>query len=499
MKPINILSLVNAKRRLSPTVLDYYLKNFDIQIKNSEFEDIASLVKELLNQSQGIDVLDEFYVGYTINQISKEFDLLRFGNKCIINIELKKKNTGEKIKKQLIKNKYYLSFLKLNVLNFTYVVEDNKLYFLDESETLNETDFSFLFSKLNEQILLEIDDIDDLFDPSNYLVSPFNSTNAFISGQYFLTDHQKNIKKDILNLSTKTGCCFISIEGSAGTGKTLLTYDIAKEYINNKKNVLILHCGSLNDGQHYLRSKYNWSIEPTKNYVKYNLKDYDLIIIDEVQRIDNIELDKILGNIKNTNIKCIFSYDSQQCLASWEIKRNIPEYIKSQVSPHLFKLTEKVRTNKEIASFIKNLFNKNRIKTNQEYSNVNVQYFSTIKGAKAYMDILRDRGWKIINYTPSKYTKYPYDSYQYLWDESAHKVIGQEFDKVVAVIDKFFYYNENGAISTHGWSSSPYYHPTKMLFQIVTRTRKKLNLIIIDNEEVLDHCLKILQNKHIEK
>lgn len=178
MKPINILSLVNAKKRLSPTVLDRYLKNFGINVKKSEFEDIESLVKELLKQYQEIDVLDEFYVGYTINQISKEFDLLRFGKESIINIELKRKNTGDRIKKQLIKNKYYLSFLKLNVLNFTYVVEDKKLYFLDESKSLIESDFSFLYSKLNEQTPVEIDDIDDMFDPSNYLVSPFNSTNV---------------------------------------------------------------------------------------------------------------------------------------------------------------------------------------------------------------------------------------------------------------------------------------------------------------------------------
>lgn len=187
--------------------------------------------------------------------------------------------------------------------------------------------------------------------------------------------------------------------------------------------MLILHCGSLNDGQNYLRSKYNWAIEQTKNHDKYNLKDYDLIIIDEVQRINNKELDEILDNIRNKSIKCIFSYDAQQCLASWEIRRNIPEYIKKQVSPHPFKLTEKIRTNKEIASFIKNLFNKKRPKSNQEFSNVNVQYFSTIQGAKAYMDILRDRGWKVINYTPSRYTVYPYDKYQNGWDISAHKVI----------------------------------------------------------------------------
>ncbi|MTK13872.1 MAG: hypothetical protein F8N39_17955 [Clostridiaceae bacterium] len=111
------------------------------------------------------------------------------------------------------------------------------------------------------------------------------------------------------------------------------------------------------------------------------------------------------------------------------------------------------------------------------------------------MDILSGQSWKVINYTPSMYTAYPYDKYQYNYDDNAHKVIGQEYDKVVAVIDEHFYYREDGKLSTRGWCSRPYYHPTKMLFQILTRTRKKLNIIIINNELMLNKCMDILQLK----
>lgn len=495
MKSVNLLSLVNAKNDLSSSVFKLYLSNFDIKIKENELMDLESLVNQIQSDSQDVGIYDGFYVGYTINQISKEFDLLRFSKNSLINIELKRKNTGDKMKKQLVKNKYYLSFLGKKVFSFTYVAEEEQLFYLDDSETLKEIDLPFLISHLNDQVLQKVEDIDKLFDPSNYLVSPFNSTEAFIDGRYFLTDHQENIKKEILNLSTKTDPCFISIEGSAGTGKTLLTYDIAKDYINNSKSVLIFHCGSLNSGHYKLRDDYSWSIAPIKNYESYSLSKYDLIILDEVQRVYKHQLDFVLENIKTTNAKCIFSYDSQQCLASWEIKRNIPQYIKEQVSPKLFKLTEKIRTNKEIASFIKNLFDLSNKSPNQQYSNVDVQYFKYSSDAREYIDILRNQRWKVINFTPSKYDRYPYDRYQNSWEETAHNVIGQEYDKVVAVMDKYFFYDQNGKLSTRGWPKAPYYHPTKMLFQIVTRTRKKLTIIIINNEVVLNQCLRILQHK----
>ncbi|MBT2636586.1 DNA/RNA helicase domain-containing protein [Bacillus sp. ISL-39] len=493
MKPLNLLSLINAKKTLDLQVFELYKSNFEIKIKDSELEDLNSLVSNLIKILKEIYMFEGFYVGFTINQIGKEFDLLRFGENSIINIELKRENTGEKIKKQLIKNKYYLGFLGKRLLNFTYVSGEEQLYYLNEQEELVEADLAFLISELNEQKLSPIEDIDKLFNPSNYLVSPFNSTEAFLEDKYFLTEHQEIVKNNILKLNTETGPCFISLEGQAGTGKTLLTYDIAKEYRNNSKRVLIFHCGTLNDGHIKLRDDHSWEISGIKYHESYNLNKYDLIILDETQRIIKLQLEVFLQKVMKTNAKCIFSYDSQQCLASWEIKANIPQFITNEVSPNHFKLTEKIRTNKEIASFIKNLFDLSKRNPTQKYTNISLHYFSTPLGGKKYLDILKDEGWKIINYTPSRYTDYPYDRFQTYTEDSAHKVIGQEFDNVAAVIDEHFYYSKNGKLSTKGWQTTPYYHPTKMLFQMVTRARKKLNIIIINNEAVLRECLKILK------
>ncbi|PPA84140.1 hypothetical protein C4A76_18045 [Brevibacillus laterosporus] len=494
LRPINLLSLVNASNDLSSEVFGLYLNNFGIEIKASELEDLKALVNKIRENSEVIGTLEAFYVGYTINQISKEFDLLRFNKTSIINIELKRKNTGEKIPRQLKQNRYYLSFLDKKVLSFTYVIEDEKLFQLDEGGTLKESDFPSLTSLLNDEEIEHFEDIDKEFDPSNYLVSPFNSTKAFMEDKYFLTDQQENIKKHILQLTTNNGPCFISIEGAAGTGKTLLTYDISKEYLSNSKKVVIFHCGNLNNGHRKLRSNYGWIIERVKEYEPYDLGNYDLVILDETQRIYLEQLNDIITKVKQTNAKCIFSYDAQQCLASWEIKRNIPQHIKAQVSPRIFTLTEKIRTNKEIASFIKNLFNLSNKSPNQKYSNVDVQYFSNVKDYKYYLETLENQDWKVINYTPSKYYYYPYDKYQSDYNDTAHEVIGQEYDNVVAVLDEHFYYN-NGRLDTRGYSINPYYHPTKMLFQMVTRARKRLRIIIIQNPNLLHECLKILHNQ----
>ncbi|RAK03958.1 uncharacterized protein DUF2075 [Halanaerobium saccharolyticum] len=492
MKSLNLLSLIDAKKDLSIEVLSNYLDNYSVKISDNELDDLYSLVENIQRCHNDLEIFENFFVGYSIPQISREFDLLRIGNNNVINIELKKIYTGkERIEKQLKRNKYYLSFLDKETFNYTYVDESNKLYSLNEAENLIEQNINELIDKLIQQEVPKIKNIDNLFDPSNYLVSPFNSTDVFVEGKYFLTNHQETIRKSILEDNPTTQPCYISIYGAAGTGKTLLTYDIAKYYINESKEVIIFHCGNLNEGHDRLNSNYSWPIVPIKEVDRHELTTYNLIVIDEIQRIRKNQLNRILESLKDTNVKCIFSYDPKQCLHRNEIFNNIPEYIEDKVPVQKHELTEKIRTNNEIASFIKNLFDLSKINPTQKYSNIEISYFSDYSDAKKYLDILNRRDWKVINYTPSR-DSYPYRRYNICGEDSAHGVIGQEFDKVVAVIDEYFHYNKEGKLATE---YRGYYHVTKMLFQILTRTRKKLNIIIINNEVLLEKCLKILNRK----
>lgn len=494
MKVTNLISILNANKDLSKELFDMYLKGFGIySIKNDELEDISSLVESIKSHCGRLKIFDGYYIGFTINQISKEFDLLRFGIDSIINIELKKKNTGDRIRKQLIMNKYYLSFLKKQIYNFTYVSEDNTLFYLNDSDELEHVDFDYLISLLENQDLDQIDNIQSLFNPSNYLISPFNSTDEFIEGKYFLTDHQLEIKKNILKLIS-SGSKFITIEGDAGTGKTLLSYDLANEYINKSKSVLVVHCGMLNNGHKSLNGEYGWDIIMAKDLLRSELDKYDIILVDEVQRMHKAQLQYLIRKVKEFDISCIFSYDKLQCLSSKEIKRDNPTYIENNTSAIKFRLTDKIRTNKEIAYFINGLFDLSRVNKNINYSNIEIKYFSDVEEARKYTMILTMQDWKVINFTPG-YKNSPYEKFNIPFYSNAHKVIGQEYDNVVATIDQYFYYNENKFLSTKGYDLKPDYHPTKMLFQILTRARKKLTIIIVNNPEILEKCLQILNYK----
>lgn len=494
MKEANLISILSAFKNLDKDSFDSYLAYHSIKIKISEIKDLKVLVDDLKILSKNIALFDKYFIGYSIPQISKEFDLLRINKETVVNIELKKKTTEDKILAQLLRNKYYLSFLKREIYCYTYVADEKKLYTLDNTNALEEINLRQLLGVLVSQDVKKINNIDSYFNPSNYLVSPFNSTQEFIKGKYFLTSHQEEIKTEILNQLSLSTYSVISIKGNSGTGKTLLTYDIAKEVLN-KKEILVIHCGYLNGGQIELRDNYGWDIIPAKAIMAQNLSKYHLIIVDEAQRVYPNQLRHLISEVKRLSKNIIFSYDGQQTLRKGEINNNLAEKIENEVTITPFELTNKIRTNKEVASFIQCLFSKKRSLEKYKYENIEVNYFDNYLEAKGFLEQLRFEGWKTINYTPSSVATLPYEQHN-IYDEpdNAHTVIGQEFNNVVAVIDEHFYY-KSGYLSTRNYKDNPYYHPTKMLFQIVSRTRLKLGVVIINNQEILDRCLEILNQK----
>lgn len=496
MKTINLKNLVDSYKSLSIETLSSYLGFYGIELaekgKNcglsaNELDCMTSFIELFKTTHDSISLLDNFFVGYMIPQIGKEFDLLRFNKANVVNIELKSKASEDRILKQLKRNRYYLQFLDKEVSLFTYIQETKTLYMLDKDH-LTSVSRDELYKELIKDCD-EFDDINKLFNPSNYLISPFNSTKKFMEEEYFLTEHQEEIRTNVMKVVETSTTEFMALTGAAGTGKTLLTYDIAKELRNKGKRVLIVHCAQLNSGQRILQNNYEWDICMAKTIKDTDLTQYDIIIVDEAQRIYQAQFNDIKVNAEEKKMKCIFSFDEKQYLHNNEKSRNMAEQISKILTQPIYKLTDKIRTNKEIASFIKPLFNCNEKLSNLKYANIDLCYCSQKQEVILLSKHLQQKGWKIPRYTPGTHSTFCYEEYGTVEEESAHAVIGQEFDKVVAIIDNSFRYDGDGKLI----ANNEYYSQRQMLYQILTRTRQKLYVIILNNEPMLKRCLEILR------
>ena len=122
--------------------------------------------------------------------------------------------------------------------------------------------------------------------------------------------------------------------------------------------------------------------------------------------------------------------------------------------------------------------NLNWQRTVGKFSNVVVVPAYSYEQADKLIFYFQNEGYTYISYTMSRYYSDPLD--QLAYNKNTHEVIGQEFDKVLMVLDDKFYYGENNHLmnSEH---PNPNYVFGKLLFQGLTRTREKLALIVINN------------------
>lgn len=496
MKPCNLISVYQGASALEESGL-VIEKKYKV-LKSHEIRNLHSFCDEMSVQGCTISDFDGFCVGYAIGQIGKEFDLLRFGDDILINIEIKSElkvaNKQQKILRQMQINFYYLKFLGRPIKIFTYVENDGFYEYISESDSLSRVEPSIVAQCLKNHVVNYLIDPDKEFVPSNYLISPFNSTEKFLNEEYFLTTAQQKIKDEIQSELADTPFMYFTISANAGTGKTLLLYDIAKELMKRGKTISLIHCGKLNGGHEILRVCHGWSIYPIRDIKDQTIDRYlekcSLLFVDEAQRIRHQQLVAIINCSIKMQVPIIFSYDIKQYLRSNE-NRDISEYLRSnypEIPLSGKKLTAKIRTNKRMASFVTNLFDIGCSRDHLNYDCVTIEYLDNMDDLTSYLEFLKKSGWMPLTFTTSQYDNDPYDQLSEICEKKAHDVIGQEFSKVVLVLDTNFKYNEKGRLTAR----NSYYSAKGMLYQIVTRVIDELKIIVLQNTPLY---LKLLEIK----
>jgi len=495
IKRTNLASVVSLGKK-DVDILKKYEQYLNINLKEKEPQTIEKFLQLL--KTININILGEInpvkidglFLDYSIPGMTKEFDILKVTREFVLNIELKLENkTTDEMRKQLIDNKFYLS--KANCQRayyFSYNAETDKLYELDNNNQLVDVTTTDRIIHLLNVDNMDGVKIEDLFLPSKYLVSPFNDTDRFLSNDYLLTESQKAKKTQILNNQHNE----IFIFGNAGTGKTLLLYDIAKYYKNMGKSVFILHCAKLNSG-HYQLIQNEFNIFGLKQYSEIVEKTSDpnnIILIDESQRLTDYQINNI---ISRNNSTVIFSGDPKQVLGNNESGPKLHDFVDDNNIP-VISLKNKIRSNASLSEFIKGLMDYN-YKVDKKHpiekDKISLEYFDNHLEAISYMQQLSREGEYEVMTLPGSigYSVDEYTQYNKVFGQNAFTVIGQEFDNVATLIGPNISYNDKGNL----YSFNTYYASSNALFQNITRTRLKLKLIIVNNPIILQKVIDLLK------
>ncbi|MCR5418648.1 MAG: ATP-binding protein [Lachnospiraceae bacterium] len=505
MRPINIYALtrIEGRDRLSKIEKQMSKRNRFLGIKEWEIEGLAGLSKRLCACMPRGEELT-FYYSFIMPKLGKEFDLLRIAEDSVVNIELKSGEVpDDTIKKQLLQNRYYLSTLGRNTFFYTYISGPDRLVRLSNSGRLVEATWEELAALLESQTQLYDGAIEDLFKEENYLISPLTDPDKFLRREYFLTSQQREIRKQIIkNIrrweSDKNGILWQGITGLPGTGKTILLYDIAME-LSEKEKVCILHYGSYGEKLQKLDQRLR-RVDFFEGKIGDALEEsgpYVAILVDEAHEITPAEIELIRALGEKWKAPVIFSYDKEDAVSLLERRNQGSELIEREDGFIRFRLTNRIRLNSELSSFIACLMREKRGAQRRSYPSVSLAYANNSEEAAKLLGSFGNNGYVYL-WDPS--IEQPYDSIEVSGDLDGVSVpvkasACKEYDQLVMLMDKSFYYDEDGFLrsSAGGEGQSASDSRVVDLFHGLSRAKRMIALVILRNQEVFDKILEILQ------
>ena len=436
-----------------------------LKVREWELESMKSLVRHLEEHMQEVYALRFFY-SFQIPKLGKEFDLLQIKDDQIVNIELKSGTVSdEAICKQLLQNRYYLSVLGRPVQSYTYISSQDRLVRLTSHDHIAEGDWKTLAKALQKKSCDYTGEIEKLFQAELFLFSPLTEPERFLQKEYFLTSQQRDIERQILKAIHEKTTGHYWFTGLPGTGKTLLLYDIAMR-LSLRHRVCMIHCGDAGQKWRQLHDRLQRIdfLSDTQLENESQLEKYRAILVDETHFLSEEKVKIILNAAVQQPV--IFSSDSEDTISSDEVERNAVTLLESMEDIRKFHLTNRIRTNAELSSFIQHMMHLPEQKVQRHYPHIQIAYANNNVEAE---NLLKD---------------YIRQGYQY---KPLH-----DTERLAVLTDEKYYYDEKGYLR-YIYSENCEKKYIRELFHQLNQAKNSIALVIKENEEVYAKLLAVLQ------
>lgn len=465
MKSVSIYALTRKQNLSNLSRLECHLSERDrpLKVRAWEINSMRALVDQLEKYMPEVYRLRLFY-SFQILRLGKEFDLLQVKENQIVNIELKSGAVSEDaIRRQLIQNRYYLAILGRPVRSYTYISSQNRLVRLTNHDHIVEAEWEQLCAELQEKSADFSGNLEDLFQAEWYLISPLTQPERFLKKEYFLTAQQKDIERQILkSIRIKRGG-YYHFSGLPGTGKTLLLYDIAMK-LSGRQMVCIIHCGA--SGQEWKRlherlRRIVW-VSDSQITAEMRLDEYETVLVDEAHLLDKETLENIVEAAGKRPV--IFTSDCEDQLSPEEVDQSVKLGIAKLPEIQTFRLTNRIRTNEEISSFVQNMMHIPDYKSGRRFPHVTVFYANDDQEAANLIQDAKKQG------------------YQHLLES---EVAEKAYDSVAIILDGNYFYDSKKYLRSKK-------RTVRNLFHQLNSAKEKLMLIVKDNEQVYAILLGLL-------
>ncbi len=502
MKSVSVYAITRQQNMEQLQKLERQLSGREhfLRLREWELDSMRSLVKQLELHMQKVSALRFFY-SFQIPRLGKEFDLIQIKDEHIVNIELKSGAVSdEMIKKQLIQNRYYLSVLTRPIYSYTYISSENRLVRLTNHDHIVEADWESLCDILSRDSRDYQGDIEELFRAEYYLISPLTDPVKFLNKEYFLTSQQRDIRRQILRKIRAEHSGYFLFTGLPGTGKTLLLYDIAME-LSDRRKVCMIHCSEAGKKWEILHERLHRIDFLSDSRLLDDGKDifaeYSAVLVDEAHLLSVEKLRFILRCAGDRPV--IFSSDSEDMISPYELDRGNLHVIDGLPGIQIFRLTNRIRTNAELSSFIQNIMHIPAGRRLKEYPHIEVVYANDDGEAANLLDDYRARGYWYKADGGNSYGSRGMDGNGNTEDNSNEDDRNAEpsggVDSLVVVMDDHYYYDEEGYLRSLEAKDRANVFNVRSLFHYLNQAKERLAIVVKGNPDVYAGLMNVLQGK----
>ena len=234
-------------------------------------------------------------------------------------------------------------------------------------------------------------------------------------------------------------------------------------------------------------------------------KPYSAILVDEAHLL-SVEQLKILEECKK-QIPVIFSSDTEDMISPEELDREISQRLASLPDVQSFHLTNRIRTNVELSSFIQNMMDLSRRKGQKGYPNIEVVYANDDTEEVCLLQGYARRGYRYktidAQINDSQVNNVKTNDRK---TKLANSVV-RDVNCLVVVLDERYYYDEDGYLRAEKICEDAYEttctttrrdkkdkkSDVRILFHQLNQAKEKLAIVVKDNPPVYDTILNLLQ------
>ncbi|MCH4171131.1 MAG: DUF2075 domain-containing protein [Lactobacillus sp.] len=469
--------------------------------KNVEIEDFSSFSEQVISQLADGEDVDGWFLGTDLGVIA-DFDVLWFGDGILINLDLKHERTPDMNPRIIKKFQQQSRFIRLlnmeHLINITYVSSEKQMFIVKDN-SLEKISFESLVQVLLKCQSSTSENLIANLSSKDYLVSPITDVEAFLNGEYWLTEDQERISESCMRPGV------FGVQGEAGSGKTLIAYDLAKK-LNKNKNVLFIFSGNLRSAHQILQNKLSSVDFISAKHVKdQELDKYDYVMVDEAQRLYEDSRKKVATwaekNFESHTV--IFFYDMKQALGrkdSGNHMHSLCVSFQKRKKGTIYQLKKGLRSNPSIHAFVRQVMSLEKkppkdVGLENIRACVEVRYFKCAKDSFGWLESQIKQDYLFIVPTPSSYDESSSDAFKrYASDyKETHSVIGGEYDSVVTYLDESVSYDNKGHLQG---SYKEYYHIMNESYVNMSRAKEHLALAIINNPDVYQAITEIVLNQN---